>query len=197
MNRILRVLAPIVVVFLGRQIYVASISDHGSSDASSSDAAAAHAQQPGWITQKFAGLLQNFTGSELSPQDLRLLSLVVFVYSFVLGLVAHLVLGERGFGRALNGLIALLGAAVALFGVGWLAPEESKDSISAMVAVTVFASFLFLGAAVALKAFALSEAEDFAVGDATRTGDAIRTLTKGTSRSGASPDRIHRALRRP
>jgi hypothetical protein len=198
MNRILRVLVPIVVLFFGRRIYVASISDQGSSDASSSGAAVAHAQQqPGWITQKFAGLLQNFTGSELSPQDMRVLSTLVFVYSFVLGLVAHTFLGERGFGRALNGLIALLGAAIALFCMGWLAPEESKDSIGWMVAVTMFASFLFLGGAVALKAFAISEADDFAVGNSTRTGEAFRSLTKGTPRGCATEDRIQRALRRP
>jgi hypothetical protein len=198
MNRILRVLVPIVVVFFGRRFYVASLSGSGPSDASSSGAAAAQAQQqPGWITQKFAGLLQNFTGSELSPQDMRLLSLLVFVYSFVLGLVAHLVLGERGFGRALNGLIALLGAAVALFCMGWLAPEDSKDSIGWMTAGAMFASFLFLGAAVALKAFVISEADDFAVGNSTRTGEAIRSLTKGTSHGRASQDRIQRALRRP
>ena len=97
MNRILRLLIPIAIIFFGRWIYADRSS--GPPDASSAHAAAQHPQQPGWITQKFAGLLQNMTGTELSPQDIRLLSALIFVYSFVLGLVAHLILGNRAFGR--------------------------------------------------------------------------------------------------
>jgi len=198
MTRILRVLLPIAFVYFGRQIYIASISNGSSSDATAaSGAVAVHQGQPGWITQKFASVAQNFMGSELSPQDMRLLSLLVFVYSFVLGLVAHLTVGERGFGRALNGLIALLGAFAALFCLSWFAPELSKNSIGWMAVATIFSSFLFLGGAVALKALVLSEAEEFAIGNSTRMGDALRTLTKRTSRSGVSQDRIQRALRRP
>ena len=195
MNRLLRILVPLAILLFGRRIYVFLIS--GSPAASPGGAAAAKPQQPGWITQKFAGLLQNFTGSDLSPQDMRLLSLVVFIYSFALGLVAHLALSDRAFGRAINGLIALLGAAAALFSLGWLAPEGGKDSVGWMAIVTIVSSFLFLGAAVALKAFILSEAEDFATGAGTRTGAALKTLSKRTASGRVSEDRIQRALRRP
>ncbi len=195
MTRILRILLPIAVLFLGRRIYVSMIS--GPSEGSTASAAAGKPHQPGWITQKFAGLLQTFTGSEMSPQDMRLFSALVFVYSFALGLIAHFVLGDRAFGRALNGLIALLGAAAALFCLGWLAPESGWDSIGWMAFATVLSSFLFLGAAVALKAFVVREAEDFAIGGGTRTGDALKRLTGESSHGRATQDRIQRALRRP
>jgi hypothetical protein len=194
MNRILRLLIPIAIIFFGRWIYADRSS--GPPDASSAHAAVQHPQQPGWITQKFAGLLQNMTGTELSPQDIRLLSALIFVYSFVLGLVAHLILGNRAFGRALNGLIALLGAAAAIFCLSWLSPETLASGLGWEIAVAIFSSFLFLGAAVAVKAFVLSEAEDFALGNDTRTGGAMKALTGGAPKSQVSQERIQRALRR-
>jgi hypothetical protein len=193
MNRILQILLTATILFFGRRIFYGLTSGAPAS----SSAASAQPQQPGWITQKFAGLLHNMTGTELSPQDLRVLSIVVLVYSFVLGFVVHLMLGDRAFGRSLNGLIALFGAAASLFCLGWLSPAIREDGLGWMVAATIFSSFLFIGAAVALKAFILSEAEDFAIGNQTRTGGAMKALTGGASRSQVSQDRIQRALRRP
>jgi hypothetical protein len=194
MNRILRLLIPIAIVFFGRQIYADRSS--GPPDASSAHPAVQHSQQPGWITEKFAGLLQNMTGTELSPQDMRLLSVLIFVFSFALGLVAHLILGSRAFGRGLNGLIALFGAAAAVFCLRWLPPGMRASGLGWEIAVAIFSSFLFLGAAVALKAFVLLEAEDFALGNGTRTGGAMKALTGAAPKSQVSPDRIQRALRR-
>ena len=75
--------------------------------------------------------------------------------------------------------------------------HEDVQGVSWMAVATILSSFLVLGGAVALKAFILSEAEEFAIGNSTRTGDALQTLTKRTPRNGLSQDRIQRALRRP
>ncbi|HLW91320.1 MAG TPA: hypothetical protein VKS78_08485 [Roseiarcus sp.] len=194
MNRILRLVLTVATVFFVRVIYGSLVS--GSPGGASAGATPAQPQQPGWITQKLAGLLQNTTGTALSPRHMRSLSVLILLYSFVLGLVVHLILGDRAFGRTLNGLIALLGAAAAIVCLGFLSPGMGEDGLGWMAAATIFSSFLFIGVAVAMKAFILSEAEDFAIGNQTRTGGAMKALTGGAPRSPVSQDRIQRALRR-
>jgi hypothetical protein len=193
MNRIVKIFLPFLLLFFGRRFFAGS----GQSTGSSSDQSASHPQQASWITQKFAGLIHNVTGTELSQQDMRWLSILVFAYSFVLGFVVDIVLGERAFGRALNGLIALLGAAAAIFCFGFLSPTLRENGLAWMATATIFSSFLFLSAAVALKAFIMTEAENFALGNGTRTGGAVKALKRPAPRSEVSQDRIQRALRKP
>jgi hypothetical protein len=194
MNRVLKLVITIALFFVGRRIFATLTT---GAQTGSTAAGAAQPPQRGWATQKFVDLLQSSSGSHLSAHDVRAVSIAILVYSFAVGLFAHILLGDRGFGRGLNGFIALLGAGGAVTCLNWLSPEMRENGLEWMVAVTVFSSFLTLGAAVALKAFIVSEAKDFATGNSTRTGDAINALTKSGSSDRVSQDRIQRVLRRP
>lgn len=195
MNRILKLLVTVGVFFVARRFFTTGTS--GGSDASHVGAGAAQSSPRGLITQKFVALLQSVGDGQLSPHDVRLVSIAIFVYSFAVGFLADLLLGDRAFGRGFNGLIALLGAGLAMTGLSWFAPEMREYGIGLMVGATVLSSLLFLGAAIALKVFVASEIKGFASGAGTRTGEAVKTLRGASSTNQVSQERIQRALRRP
>ena len=187
------------LAYVTRRTLVPLLFGGGAPARTAQAGAAAAPAQPSWLVVKFAGLFQHLTGAPLTSKEMSALSVGLMVYCIVFGRASSLLLGSRGFGALLNGLIGLAGAGAALAACGLVAPAGMTDGLSWLMGGAVVSSFLFLGAAVALKAFVSAEADTFMRGGQTRVASAAKSLGAGLAApraAGPSAARIQAALER-
>ena len=134
--------------------------------------------------------ISEWFGLKLSTNDVFVLAGGVAVWAFVIGIVSHEILGERGFNRVVNGNVA--GVGLVAGGAFWLKAvgPPGADGLLPMAMFSILCSCGFLLAAAFLKGFLLDEAESFAVGVETRTAGVGRRKSRQTKRRDERLQRI-------
>jgi len=128
----------------------------------------------------------------LSRADLSVMTGGTLIYCFVVGLVAHLVLGDKGLGRSGNSSIAFLGVMATMFVYSHLWGIPVAEDMAGLIVACVFTSTLAIAAAAFVKFFILNEAMTFALGGKT----SLSKLSTGRSAKGPTADRLNMALKR-
>jgi hypothetical protein len=151
------------------------------------------APSPGFAQTHFAPLLETVTGAHFAARDLGLVAGGTVIYSLVLGYVARALIGERGFGPRISGLIALMGAWSALAIHAFL--FAAAASVEIVIIVTISGSFAFLFAAAAAKTFVTGEFEAFMSGRTPKVSAAYARVLE-SQQTGPSADRMRAMVSR-
>jgi len=128
----------------------------------------------------------------LGRNEISLLTAVVLVYCFVLGLVSHLALGSKGLGRGANGSVAFLGVLATVFVYTHLWGLPVADDLAGLAGASIAISTLAIIIAAFVKMFVMNGIDSYAAGNK----PSFSAKAAGRGARGPSTDRVNMALKR-
>ena len=143
---------------------------------SSPGAAVSAAPHESLRTELASRIISQLGAGNLHHHDIVVLSSMVVLFSSMLGLLSHAFLGEKGFGRARNGIIILFGAVATAWLYHAIMGSVKSDDINVLVFAAVLGPICVLVLAVLAKQFIADEVESVLIGVDTRTIGLVRSL---------------------